>query len=509
MCSVYAKPAAESENENDDDLQNDEMPNYDYDDEDTPEENNESIKDSIRPTFESTSKVFTEKIGQTVVLPCSVKNLGSYVTAWKHNAQLLYQAQMKVTEKNNIKRRPGDGALEILLQSESDGGNYTCELLIDDDDTPEITHVVNLLQSPKIVSIGTTNNNNTVFNVGDTLEIMCKVEGNPPPQIKWYKGHTKSELINLSGETLRIENLQIRDGGSYRCFADNKIEKAAHAAIDIRINHKPLVNVEKFVVTSDTSLDAELKCSVSAYPPALGGWQKDGKNVVPRPPHLILNKSHNHYILLIKELREEDFGKYTCMAKNMFGMTEKHIYLVNTPAIRDFVKPPKGLKDTVLTWKVESKSPISEHELQYRKVGDSEWKNVKPEVTNGNQDIYTIDYTLKGLEPGTYEARVRSQNSHGWSEYSDIMKFEGVAVTKHNKHHNKKHHNKENEHKETQKISTQEHDYDATPAQHQENDISKESQLGASQTGGSASLISTASTILCIAFLNILLVNRQ
>lgn len=40
-------------------------------------------------------------------------------------------------------------------------------------------------------------------------------------------------------------------------------------------------------------------------------------------------------------------------------------------------------------------------------------------------DKYIVRYTLKGLQSGAYETRIRSANNHGWSDYSEIMPFEG------------------------------------------------------------------------------------
>lgn len=90
--------------------------------------------------------------------------------------------------------------------------------------------------------------------------------------------------------------------------------------------------------------------------------------------HDIIQKKHanrNEYILVIRNLTEKDFGKYSCFAKNSLGKLEKTVSLVKTPAIRDFIKPDKSNKEVVLTWKVESKSPILEHELQFKKKGVS------------------------------------------------------------------------------------------------------------------------------------------
>lgn len=56
---------------------------------------------------------------------------------------------------------------------------------------------------------------------------------------------------------------------------------------------------------------------------------------------------------------------------------------------------------------------------------DAEWKSIKPKVSEGNNGAYEVKHLLPGLEPGSYETRVRSRNAHGWSEFSEVMPFEG------------------------------------------------------------------------------------
>lgn len=62
---------------------------------------------------------------------------------------------------------------------------------------------------------------------------------------------------------------------------------------------------------------------------------------------------------------------------------------------------------------------------------DSKWIEAYPEVVNPENNIYTIKYTfLDGAGGGPYEARVRSKNTYGWSEFSEVQKFaNGKCIT--------------------------------------------------------------------------------
>lgn len=133
-----------------------------------------------------------------------------------------------------------------------------------------------------------------------------------------------------------------------------------------------MITTEKYFVNSVHQSDAELTCTVHGYPTPSVMWSKDGENLFQTNRIELTQKKHatrTENVLVIRNLTEKDFGKYSCLAKNSLGKMEKAVSLVKTPAVREFVKPEKSNKNVVLTWKVESKSPILEHELQFKKKG--------------------------------------------------------------------------------------------------------------------------------------------
>lgn len=132
----------------------------------------------------------------------------------------------------------------------------------------------------------------------------------------------------------------------------------------------PRIQIEKYIVNSDHHSDTELTCTVHAYPLPTIEWRKGDETIEKNnKTDFSLKKIGSHYEnkLVIHNLTEKDFGKYVCLANNNLGKNEKTVMLVKTPAIRDFLKPDKS--NIVLAWKVDSKSPILEHELQLKKKG--------------------------------------------------------------------------------------------------------------------------------------------
>uniref|UniRef100_A0A7N4P8L9 Receptor tyrosine kinase like orphan receptor 1 n=1 Tax=Sarcophilus harrisii TaxID=9305 RepID=A0A7N4P8L9_SARHA len=71
--------------------------------------------------------------------------------------------------------------------------------------------------------------NNITTSLGQTADLYCKVSGNPPPTIRWFKNDAPvvQEPRRISfratnyGSRLRIRNLDTTDTGYFQCVANN------------------------------------------------------------------------------------------------------------------------------------------------------------------------------------------------------------------------------------------------------------------------------------------------
>lgn len=151
-----------------------------------------------------------------------------------------------------------------------------------------------------------------------------------------------------------------------------------HFFITVSPEIKAVVNI----VHTKLLINAQLECVVTSQPQANVHWFHHGipvtsNNRITRQDHAILtNQAVNEYhtdtkhILIIRNVKETDFGMYDCRAENALGINGASIELTGRPMVPIFKKSPMSSDHTAhyLIWQTESLSPIFEHKLKFRKV---------------------------------------------------------------------------------------------------------------------------------------------
>lgn len=129
-------------------------------------------------------------------------------------------------------------------------------------------------------------------------------------------------------------------------------------------------------------LNAQLECVVVSQPKANVHWFHHGIPVttgtrISRQDHAILtNQTVSDYhtdtkhILIIRNIKETDFGMYDCRAENAIGINGASIELTGRPMVPIFKRSPQTQDHMAhyLIWQTESLSPIFEHKLKFRKI---------------------------------------------------------------------------------------------------------------------------------------------
>lgn len=238
--------------------------------------------------------------------------------------------------------------------------------------------------------------------------------------------------MTLEGNRLTFENVNRKHSGTYECRANNGYGTDATERIVVDVEYVPEVEVEEVFIHAEAGNRVELVCRVHAQPSATVHWFKSGG----APMELTndtakFTKVNHRHILTFTKLREEDFGNYTCRARNKMGETAKVLEISGLAAFPHFESEQGGKEPNnyLLQWTVKSHTPVSEFALRVRENGETEWKRFEVHPSSENDVIWAGKHALNGLKAATrYEARVSSSNDQGWSRPSKTFHFSTLGI---------------------------------------------------------------------------------
>uniref|UniRef100_B3P8I2 GG11171 n=1 Tax=Drosophila erecta TaxID=7220 RepID=B3P8I2_DROER len=384
------------------------------------------------PRFLSRGHTYRAVVGDTLVLPCQVENLGNFVLLWRRGTNVLTASNIMVTRDERVRLIDGYN-LEISDLEPQDAGDYVCQ--ISDKINRDQVHTVEILVPPSVRAIPTSGQ--LQARKGGPITLECKGSGNPVPSIYWTKksGANKSTARIGDGPILTLEKLERQQAGVYQCTADNGVGDPVTVDMRLDVLYPPDIQVEKSWIHSGEGFEAKLVCIVFADPVATVSWYQNSFPIQSTDRRIMATRANRH-MLTIRHIQQEDFGNYSCVADNSLGRSRKYMELSGRPGAAEFYSPKWGHSPDSynLTWKIDSYPPLEEVRLLYRRVQMNEtyqqpgrWHDfiLTPEHRPASEPLtHIMSYTIKNLHPGGYyEAIVQAKNRYGWNEVSDIFQF--------------------------------------------------------------------------------------
>ncbi|XP_048508165.1 basement membrane-specific heparan sulfate proteoglycan core protein isoform X9 [Athalia rosae] len=192
-----------------------------------------------------------------------------------------------------------------------------------------------------------------LVNIGDTVDLQCDASGGRDTRIRWVRpNHPELPPNSLSrGSILRISDVAIGDGGTYRCVADTP-EGTFSKDYDLQIeggnNDAPAVETKSAPYGSGVVMD----CSVDLEPPVRFQWNKLG-GLLPASSRTYDNQ------LQLMDVKAEDAGTYICTASNGQTNVEAPQVLLVTGVVPNFSQAPESymafppLPDASLRFNIE------------------------------------------------------------------------------------------------------------------------------------------------------------
>ncbi|XP_005422158.1 vascular cell adhesion protein 1 [Geospiza fortis] len=158
---------------------------------------------------------------------------------------------------------------------------------------------------------------------GDSLNLTCVTQSNPPAQIVWSKYLAEESIQHLiKNNVLFIPRVHFNDSGRYICEVINLVtNKTEEATVDIIIQGAPVIT--KLTIEPSTTVqegeNVSIQCSAESNPP---------------PKIILRRKSDNADIgtssarsILLPSVMFQNGGDYECVAENKYGTSKSEITL--------------------------------------------------------------------------------------------------------------------------------------------------------------------------------------
>uniref|UniRef100_A0A8C6W1G7 Hemicentin 2 n=1 Tax=Nannospalax galili TaxID=1026970 RepID=A0A8C6W1G7_NANGA len=264
--------------------------------------------------------------GSHALLPCKAKGSPEPAITWEKDGQPVSGTEGKFTLQPS-------GELLVKNSESQDAGTYTCTAENAVGRARRRVHLT-ILTLPVL----TTLPGDRSLRLGDRLWLRCAARGSPTPRIGWTINDqlvTEGVSEQDGGSTLQRAAVAREDGGTYVCWAENRVGRV-QAVSFVHVKEAPVLQGEAFsYLVEPVGGSIRLDCVVRGDPAPDIHWTKDGLPLPISRLHLRLQNGS----LTILRTEMDDAGQYQCLARNEMGAVKKVVVLVLQSAPMFQVEP--------------------------------------------------------------------------------------------------------------------------------------------------------------------------
>ncbi|XP_017110506.1 protein turtle homolog A [Drosophila elegans] len=379
------------------------------------------------PYFETTDLRIDAKPGDDVVLNCDARNFQL------NNAVMWYKKSVIIANGQNpiSQRVEGMKNNSLLLRNVTpeDSDDYYCEIL------PQKVQQHTALRVGARLSIlcdgREATDRSQTFKQGDSHKLECRTYLPGNITIKWSFNDLSGQpsTVEHDNGVILLDDVDEKNAGDYQCLADDGSRHPPHGTVHIDVRYSPIVSTHRHHVNTEANATAELYCNYRAKPIGRSYFTKDGKTLQISEKYSIkdsVHHDHNRTTLIVREVTDSDLGEYKCEVRNAIGSNEVKVHVSYDPEIPQFEDETIDGNKVTQHWLVRSRQALSEAMLDYQLFGSERWNTVAMLQTrrhNNTGHIWKITHQME-LNAGTWNVRVRTKNTHGWSPFSTKHIFE-------------------------------------------------------------------------------------
>ncbi|KAH8295513.1 hypothetical protein KR018_012512 [Drosophila ironensis] len=273
---------------------------------------------------------------------------GRALALWLMLLLLMLQPQLQVAIRRQLANSQellkdyGNGASKISKSPAIPASSATNETLSDaevddttDDDQDNTPHDLGSVKSKptwrnvkKMSSLHTRPS-------GSLVLLNCQANGNPAPNITWYRNGTSDwtrsyHSVKRKNYSLIMEDLVPDDSGNYTCKVCNEmgcIRYETQVLVTDRVNHKPIPTLAPSNLTLLINTSGEMECKFLSDLTSKKAW-------IFTHCTAMTNCSQNRTVLGIDQdkltfvnVTEEQEGWYVCIESNSLGQSNSSAYL--------------------------------------------------------------------------------------------------------------------------------------------------------------------------------------
>ncbi|KAM9494413.1 vascular cell adhesion protein 1-like isoform 1-T1 [Clarias gariepinus] len=215
--------------------------------------------------------------GHQTELKCQIKNFGpghklsvhwSRSDSKQNKAFTLFSKTSLSDLLNEIKNVSVTVKLNVTARREDEGVQYKCAAVLNLDTGPVVSesqpititvHYKPIITGPLFTNVSRAE--------GESLMMECSADGKPSPHYNW----TLPNNTFISGSSIRISNIRIKDQGQYTCTAYNSVGHVTKT-VTVRVTEvckDPVVTPASLLV--EYGHPAEVNCSILSKP-VTGYW---------------------------------------------------------------------------------------------------------------------------------------------------------------------------------------------------------------------------------------------